>query len=329
MMSTEQHVNVAFSDRQTMRMVRDLPHPVERVWAALTEVDELDRWFIGPAVLDPRPGGAYRFGLHFAGTIQAIEPPHLLELDWWRYELSPTASGCRLVFTAWVDPGFVASTRPDPTAGTDQPLGPGTWCPGTLAGWHGFLDNLEQALDDPYGEYGWPRVEDDDNATDGSAVIAAYRQVLLTADIPSESASRRRGPSRPEGQVPILQALVGRASDDEIDRLVVDFGGYHDMCVLVLRGLQDDAAPMGIAPPGADVRVGFDAGGGLAWTMTIADGSSRLEPGVASSARAVVRATTPDFLRLMAERSRAGLPGVVVEGREQELEDLFALNWLA
>src|SRR5688500_18673162 len=49
-------------DRHTVRYVREWQHSVERVWRAVTEADEVARWFIGPVEIDLRLGGAYKFG---------------------------------------------------------------------------------------------------------------------------------------------------------------------------------------------------------------------------------------------------------------------------
>ena len=37
-----------FIDRWTMEYVRFYPHPIERVWRAITDPAELARWFIPP-----------------------------------------------------------------------------------------------------------------------------------------------------------------------------------------------------------------------------------------------------------------------------------------
>lgn len=71
-----------------LRIERLLPVAIERVWAMLTEPDDLAHWF---------PGGAEAL---VAGR---AEPPVLLEATWHgerlRFELSEHPAGCRLVFT--------------------------------------------------------------------------------------------------------------------------------------------------------------------------------------------------------------------------------------
>lgn len=60
--------------------------PPERVWRALSEVDELNRWETVFAQVDLRPGGAfwfdYDYGASDEGTFVAVEPPRLLVQHW-------------------------------------------------------------------------------------------------------------------------------------------------------------------------------------------------------------------------------------------------------
>jgi uncharacterized protein YndB with AHSA1/START domain len=68
----------------------------ERVFQALTEKDNLERWFVKEAEVDLRPGGAISFewdrkaGVFNFGKILVIEPPHLLSYSWQALEPSPT-----------------------------------------------------------------------------------------------------------------------------------------------------------------------------------------------------------------------------------------------
>ena len=67
-----------FIDRFTVEYVRVFPHPIERVWRALTDADELGAWCM-PAKIDLRVGGAYAFQGEDWGTILALEPPRLIK----------------------------------------------------------------------------------------------------------------------------------------------------------------------------------------------------------------------------------------------------------
>jgi uncharacterized protein YndB with AHSA1/START domain len=69
-----------------------LPAAPERVFTALTEAAQLQRWFAEHADVEPRVGGAFRFwGKHTYGvptkkqasqTVRQIEPGRLLAFDW-------------------------------------------------------------------------------------------------------------------------------------------------------------------------------------------------------------------------------------------------------
>lgn len=58
----------------------------ERVFRALTEKEELERWFLKNAEVDLRPGGAIKFewrpGVTNIGKILVLDPPHRLSYTW-------------------------------------------------------------------------------------------------------------------------------------------------------------------------------------------------------------------------------------------------------
>ena len=73
----------------------------ERVFRALTEPAELERWFVQKAEVELRPGGAIR--LEWApdavelGTILVLEPPHRLSYSWHALEPSSTTITFELI----------------------------------------------------------------------------------------------------------------------------------------------------------------------------------------------------------------------------------------
>ena len=148
-----------FLDRWTMEHVRVFPHPVERVWRAITQPDLVEAWF-GPVEFDLRVGGHARFGRADApwwtSTITRLEPERLIEFSgampapsagFIRYELTPVPEGCRLVFTQRFEPRDHFDAVPSDLGG-DLPAGEGTpWMPGFVGGWHDFLDRLGRTLD--------------------------------------------------------------------------------------------------------------------------------------------------------------------------------------
>lgn len=130
--------------RSVLRFERRLRHPVERVSAALTEPEQLLRWW-GEAELELAVGGRFvlrwrntdehgeRFTMH--ATVTRLEPPHLLETSGdvhgvLRWELrADEAGGTLLRFSSTLDLPEEFRTR-------------------TLAGWHYHLDALEAHLVD-------------------------------------------------------------------------------------------------------------------------------------------------------------------------------------
>ena len=77
----------------SLRFERDLNHPIDRVWAAITEPHEIEAW-LARAEIDLREGGRVRLewlntdenGQRYehavaTGTVARLEPPRLIELD--------------------------------------------------------------------------------------------------------------------------------------------------------------------------------------------------------------------------------------------------------
>ncbi|MFL6139585.1 MAG: SRPBCC domain-containing protein [Frankiaceae bacterium] len=99
-------------DRVVLRYERVLRHPVEDVWRAITDPDEITAWWGTTPEIDLRVGGEYvshhATGDRVVDRIVRLEPPHLLEHTFWQhlnpaarvtYELSPVAAGTLLVLT--------------------------------------------------------------------------------------------------------------------------------------------------------------------------------------------------------------------------------------
>jgi uncharacterized protein YndB with AHSA1/START domain len=142
--------------KYVLRFERTLDHPIDRVWAALTEPDELEKWLAKAEQLELEDGGQIVLrwqnvitpeqvaeydikGLEdperprvMHGTITQIDPPRLIEYDSdlhgvLRWELRQDGDGCVLSFTDTVE-------LPDEMRSQ------------VLAGWHSHLDGLEAAL---------------------------------------------------------------------------------------------------------------------------------------------------------------------------------------
>ncbi len=122
--------------RSRLRFVRTLPHPPERVWRAITEPDELARWFPTTIEGDRAAGAPLRFSFPggqappFDGRMLAYEPGRLLEFNWGsdvvRLELRAIPEGTELT--------LLDTLEEHGKAARDG------------AGWHACLDGLEHGL---------------------------------------------------------------------------------------------------------------------------------------------------------------------------------------
>jgi uncharacterized protein YndB with AHSA1/START domain len=127
--------------RHQVRFERRLHHPIDRVWAAITEPDEIEAW-LARADLEPRLGGSVRLEwlntgdeeIVARGTVTAIDPPRRLELDTdahgtLTWELRADGAATDLTLT-------VVLAMPDEHVTVN------------VAGWHVHLDFLDDWLDD-------------------------------------------------------------------------------------------------------------------------------------------------------------------------------------
>lgn len=101
-------------DHVIMTFRRRLPHPIETVWAALTDPAERQAWF-GETTIDgdriemlPTDPPAAEDAKRMTGRILVWRPPHVLEHEWQqrivsdsvvRYELAEDGDGTLLTFT--------------------------------------------------------------------------------------------------------------------------------------------------------------------------------------------------------------------------------------
>jgi uncharacterized protein YndB with AHSA1/START domain len=149
-------------DRWTLVLVRELRHPPDTIWRALTDPAELRGW--APFDADRNLGTTGAAALTMAGaggtagetlpaSVRRAEPPRLLEYAWGRdllrWELEPTGSGTRLTLHHTLD---------------DR-----SWIPKVAAGWHICLDVADRLMaGQPIGRivaddarhHGWERLND-------------------------------------------------------------------------------------------------------------------------------------------------------------------------
>jgi uncharacterized protein YndB with AHSA1/START domain len=100
--------------RPALRFERRLAHSVERVWRAVSEPAELERWF--PAAADWTPAAGETFeAAGMTGEVTEVDAPHRLAWifngELYSFELSAQEGGCLLVFThVFDDRGLAAQT---------------------------------------------------------------------------------------------------------------------------------------------------------------------------------------------------------------------------
>ncbi|MCZ6616702.1 MAG: SRPBCC family protein [Gammaproteobacteria bacterium] len=119
---------------------RQLSHPIDKVWRAISDPDELERWFPGIKI-ELKLGGKFKIWFgdgcegspHVSGIVEEFEPPNLLQIGTMRYELEANSAGCMLKFS-----DVLAFNGPR----TRQ-----QFAVSVLAGWHAYLDTLELVLD--------------------------------------------------------------------------------------------------------------------------------------------------------------------------------------
>ena len=150
-----------FPDKNTFRIEVYYAHPPSLVWRALTEPDAIEAWFM-PMEIEGRVGGAVSlqhpgpppstsFGVitvFDVGSVLEYRFPDAGREQWpesvLRFELAAEREGCRLVFTQKLAPDVLAREE----WLQSQIAGPGTFMPGTCAGWEGFFrEGLARALD--------------------------------------------------------------------------------------------------------------------------------------------------------------------------------------
>lgn len=94
MTTTDDGTYLEIDGRPAVRFQRFYPHPVERVWRAVTAPDELRAWFPSPEVsYEPRVGGSIRLrGDEYdpegsEGRVLVWEPPTRFGFEWGDDEL--------------------------------------------------------------------------------------------------------------------------------------------------------------------------------------------------------------------------------------------------
>ena len=130
-------LETTFEGASRLRFRRVLAHPLERVWRAVAEADELANWFPTTIEGDHAAGAPLVFSFPggqappFEAEMIAWDPPHVIEFRWGtdviRIELEPTG------------PATTTLTLLDTLDEHGKAARDGT-------GWHNCLDALDRAL---------------------------------------------------------------------------------------------------------------------------------------------------------------------------------------
>ena len=131
-----------FDDQQTLRIELSYRESPEVVWRAITDPDQVAKWFM-LVPLEPRRGGSVMLrsvsrgtDTGTRGTIAAFDPPALLEYEFrdtdlfdgtLRFEVTSDGDGCRMAFTQRLAPHMVWTHEPDGTGGTVGPEAAPGW----------------------------------------------------------------------------------------------------------------------------------------------------------------------------------------------------------
>jgi uncharacterized protein YndB with AHSA1/START domain len=117
----------------------------QRVFQALTEKEDLERWFLTKAEVDLRPGGLIRFewapDAVEIGKILVLEPPHRISYTWEAFESGPTT--ITFALTAENDGTRLHLIHTGIGAGEDWD----TYYTSVSGGWNAHLNDLTSWLE--------------------------------------------------------------------------------------------------------------------------------------------------------------------------------------
>lgn len=157
-MRTEQPL-ATFVDRHTVVYERTYPHPIRRVWDAVSTGEHLNAWMLPEVRVERRLGGSYAFGWGGScdvpeathGTLTVYDPPSAIQFmtadgSFMRFDLAARGDTTHLLFTLHFLPP-VDNEPVDGDPGGDLPAGTGAaWRPGFMVGYHHMVDRLDAFL---------------------------------------------------------------------------------------------------------------------------------------------------------------------------------------
>ncbi len=240
--------------RPTVRVERTYPHPVDKLWRAITTPEHLGRWFPSAVEVDLRPGGAMRFdafgGDAGDGRVVTVDEPRRLVFTWGAdvltFELTPAGEATIFTLTHSFDDRYGAASF---AAGWESCL---AGLRAVLAG--GPLPPPDRGIDrheELVGEFGL----DEPEVTEGRDgwTVRAERQLTCPADVAwnlwfgndRDTGEQRSAPAVGEPLTPYMAPDMVVGTMTEVDP-------YHAFAF--------DIAPTG--GPGRHLRVEFTTGTG-------------------------------------------------------------------
>lgn len=287
-----------FDDRFTMRHVREYAHPIDSVFEAVTNTDEINAWLLPIAEVEPRVGGRCSFtwggpkGSEMVGVVKEFDPPRLVHYDllgsFLRFELERIAPDrTRLTLLHRIErPGVDTLTL---------------WPPDVVLGFHTMVDRLAEVL---AGTRDYEAVRStiqacengtihehlaavsDEERAENDRLLARYAEHLVATCPPDP------GPAR--ALTPFEAAVRGR-SDVEIEGWASGIGGMAAVCELVMKEMANRLQPT------RDLSIGYDLGPGLRWTFSTTDGSAEVAAEDAPTGTTVICMRPADFLRIVVD----------------------------
>ena len=157
-------------------------HP-ERIWDAISTRDGLRRWFM-PTRYEIAVNGRFSFDGGWEGTVSEVSPLHRVQFDvdgdsgaFLRFEMKAANGVSFFALTDRMGDGVDAGKWKDaPAHRRYQPGGPGTHWSGVAAGYHGFVDALEEHLSG--GRVSGSKVSGGRVSSDYDELCKAYQRVL-------------------------------------------------------------------------------------------------------------------------------------------------------
>ena len=134
---------------------RHIAVPPERLWDAIATRDGLSCWFM-PTRYEIAVHGRFSFDGGWDGRVSEVRPFHHVQFDvdgdsgaFLRFEMEAGTGVNSFALIDRMGDGVDANRWPDaPVHRRYQPGGPGTHWSGVAAGYHGFVDALEDLLSD-------------------------------------------------------------------------------------------------------------------------------------------------------------------------------------